>query len=234
MKRNTTGIIVAVAIAAIATLVLVAYVRDAKDRAVSGEKLVDVLVATKSVTAGTPAAQLGDATKSERVPAKVRPDGAIDNLKDVEGLVTATDLVSGEQLLHARFTSPGQVTKGVGEVKVPTGYVEVTLSLEPQRAVGGQIRPGDKIAVFGSVDSAGGGDVAGTGVIGHQILVSNVQFENKSNEPSRDETKTVAPTANLLVTLAVDDTSAQKILFVADHGKVWLGAEQKTTLGASQ
>jgi pilus assembly protein CpaB len=235
MKRNTTGVIVAIVIAAIATFVLVAYVRDAKDRAVAGEKLVDVLVATKTVSAGTPAAQLGSATKTERVPAKVRADGAIQRLKDVQGLVAATDLFAGEELLHARFTSPGQITQGVGEVKVPTGFVEVTLSLEPQRAVGGQIRPGDKVAAFGSVDASGGGSAAETAVIGHQVLVSNVQFENKSTEPSRDETKTVAPVANLLVTLAVDDPAAQKILFFAEHGKVWLGAEEKaTTLGASQ
>jgi pilus assembly protein CpaB len=234
MKRNTLGVITAIVIAAIATFVLVAYVRGAKDRAVAGEKLVDVLVATKTVTAGTPASEMRSATKTERVPAKVRANGAIDSLKDVEGLVTATDLFTGEELLHARFTSPGQAAKGVGEVKVPTGFVEVTLSLQPQRAVGGQIRPGDKVAAFGSGDATSGGSTPDTVVIGHQVLVSNVQFENRSNEPSRDETKTVAPVANLLVTLAVDDASAQKILFFAEHGKVWLGAEQKTALGASQ
>jgi pilus assembly protein CpaB len=216
-------------IAAIATAVLVAYVRDAKDRAVAGEKLVDVLVASKSISAGTAAENLPDATKTERVPVKVQAEGALHSLNAVQGLVTSTDLVAGEVLLKGRFVSPGQVTKGVGEVKIPAGFVEITLSLEPQRAVGGLIRPGDKVAAYGSNASAssGTGEVAPTSLIEHQILVSNVQIEDKANEPSAED-KTVAPTVNLLITLAVDDSTAEKILFYAEHGKVWLGAEQNT------
>jgi len=240
MNRKSWGVLLAVVLGVIGTLVLVAYVRDAKDRAVAGEKQVDVLVASERVAAGTAAENLNSATKSERVPAKVRADDAVTSLKSVAGLVTTTDLVPGEQLLRSRFTEPGQVAKGVGEVKLPVGDVEITLSLEPERAVGGLIRPGDKVAVFGSVDSLSTTSANGTttnepatSLLVHQVLVSNVQFEDRPNEPSRDETKTVAPTVNVLVTLAVDDPTAEKVLFFAEHGKVWLGAEQKDLVATS-
>lgn len=239
MNRRSVGIVIAVLLGLAGTLVLVGYVRGAENRAVAGEKLVHVLVASKSVAAGTAAEDLRSATTSERVPAKVRPDGAVTSLKSLTGLVTATNLVSGEQLLRPRFVSPGQVTKGVGEVKLPSGFVEVTLSLEPERAVGGLIRPGDRVVVFGSVDTGttsptnDGTAVAATSLVAHQVLVTNIQFQDRANEPSRDQTKTVAPTVNLLVTLGLDDATAQKVLFFAERGKVWLGAEQKDVVGTT-
>jgi pilus assembly protein CpaB len=239
MNRKPLGILLAVVLGLVGTFVLVAYVRDAEDRALAGERLVDVLVASKPVAAGTAAESLRSVTTSERVPAKVRAQGAVTSLKSLSGLVTTTDMVAGEQVVRARFIEPGQVAKGVGEVKLPLGYVEITLSLEPQRAVGGLIRPGDKVAVFGSVDALtvalpkGQANATATSLLAHQVLVSNVQFENRANEPSRNETKTVAPTVNLLVTLAVDDATAEQILFYAEHGNVWLAAEQKDLTAAS-
>jgi pilus assembly protein CpaB len=220
------GVIAAVVLGAIGTFVLVAYVRDAEDRAVAGERMVGVVVATQNIDANTAAEDLGSVTKSERVPEKVRSDGAITNVDDVKGLVTATALVPGEILLRDRFASPGQVTKGVGEVKVPRGDMEVTLSLEPQRAVGGLIKPGTRVVVIGTPGSSGASADVPPGVLAHQVLVTNIQVEDRTGEPSRADTQTVAPTKNLLVTLAVDDATAAKVLGFAADDNVWLGAEE--------
>src|SRR5262245_5453967 len=199
MSRRTLGIVAAVVLGAIGTFVLVAYVRDAEDRAVAGEKMINVVIASKSIDAGTAAEDLGVATKTEQVPAKARGETAISNLKQVKGLVTTTDLVKGEQLLRSRFAAAGETRKGVGTVKIPAGFVEITLSLEPQRAVGGLIKPGNKVVAIGtaSPNSPQSGDST-SAVLAHQVLVTNVQLENSSGEPSQSETKTVAPTRNLL------------------------------------
>src|SRR5690349_9218177 len=117
MSRRMMGVIAAVVLGAIGTFVLVAYVRDAEDRAVAGERMVGVIVASSDIASGTAAEDLGSVTKSERVPEKVRNESAITSLDDVKGLVASTDIVPGEVLLKDRFASPGQVTKGVGEVK---------------------------------------------------------------------------------------------------------------------
>jgi pilus assembly protein CpaB len=233
MSRRMIGVIAAVVLGAIGTFVLTAYVRDAEDRAVAGERVVKVIVASSRVDAGTAAEDLGSVTTTERVPAKVRGDGAITDLSEVKGMVTATDLVPGEVLLKDRFASPGQLTRGVGEVKVPVGNMEVTLSLEPQRAVGGLIKPGDRVVVIGTPGSSANDAGIESGVLAHQVLVTNVQVEDRSGEPSRDETQTVAPTKNLLVTLAVDDATAAKILAFAADGNAWLGAEQANLAGSA-
>jgi pilus assembly protein CpaB len=233
MSRRMLGVIAAVVLGAIGTFVLVAYVRDAEDRAVAGEKMVDVVVATADVPANTASEDLASVTKTEQVPAKVRADGAITSLSDVKGKVTATDLVPGEVLLADRFATPGAVTKGVGEVKVPRGDTEITLSLEPQRAVGGLIKPGDRVMVIGTPGASPTDAAIPAGVLAHQVLVTNVQIEDKTGEPSRDQTKTVAPTQDLLITLAVDDATATKILAFAAEGNVWLGAEQQELSGST-
>jgi len=213
MKRNRLGIIAAVVIAAIATVVLVVYVRDAKESAVAGEKLVDVVVASEAIKAGTAATDLRNATTMERIPAKTRPDGALQSLKQVEGLVTSTDLVASEVLLQDRFVSPGQVEKGVASVKVPAGYVEVTLKLDPEKDVGGQVKPGSLVAVFFPSGDRGTELQPPAAVLAfHDILVSNTQFVSNSNEPSADDTKDQAPTRTILVTVAVDDSTAERIV----------------------
>ena len=71
------------------------------------------------------------------------------------------------------------------------------------------------------------------GVLAHQVLVTNVQLEDKNGEPSGDETQTVAPTKDLLVTLAVDDATGAKILAFAADDSVWLGAEQANYAGST-
>jgi pilus assembly protein CpaB len=233
MNRRMLGVIAAVALGAIGTFVLVAYVRDAEDRAVAGEKMVNVVVATADVPANTASEDLTSVAKTQQVPAKVRADGAITSLSDVKGKVTATDLVPGEVLLADRFATPGAVTQGVGEVKVPRGDTEITLSLEPQRAVGGLIKPGDRVMVVGTPGASPTDAAIPAGVLAHQVLVTNVQIEDKTGEPSRDQTKTVAPTQDLLITLAVDDATATKILAFAAEGNVWLGAEQQELSGST-
>src|SRR5207245_11578573 len=86
MSRRMMGVIAAVVLGAIGTFVLVAYVRDAEDRAVAGERMVGVIVASANVDAGTAAEDLGTVTKPERVPQKVRSHGAITSLDEVKGL----------------------------------------------------------------------------------------------------------------------------------------------------
>ena len=235
MSRRMMGVVAAIVLGALGTFVLVAYVRGAEDRAVAGEKMVGVVVASKTIDAGTAAEDLEALTSRQRVPQKVRGDGAIRSLKDVRGLVTATDLVPGEMLLKPRFASPGEVTKGVGVVKIPKGYVEITLSLKPERAVGGLIKPGSRVAAIGTAtDSSSETESTPRALLVHQVLVTNVQIVDKNGEPSREETKDTAPTKDLLVTLAVDDETAAKILDFAANGDVWLGAEQKNLAGGAQ
>jgi pilus assembly protein CpaB len=232
------GIVGAVILAGLGTYALVSYVDGAESRALEGETLTTVLIVDDPVPAGTPAEQLAAMVREEQVPQKVRAVDAVTDLSSSSGLVAAVDLVPGEQLVSTRLVLPGNVRSGAA-VQVPAGLVEVTVDLTPSRALGGLVGPGDTVAVLASFEvSAGGGaettgpdgsvtaPVAGdvvantTHVIAHKVLVTAVQATDDSTAELER-----APAANLLVTLAVPPADAERIVFTAEFGRLWLAGD---------
>jgi pilus assembly protein CpaB len=235
MQRKVIGVVAAVLLAAVGTVALVGFVRGAEARALAGQETVDVLVVKDAVGRNTPAAELSSMVATERVPAKVRGADALDSIEDLEALdgkVTSADLVVGEQLVAARFVTPVQLAEQ-RSVDVPEGRQEVTISLEPQRAVGGALRPGELVGVLASFEWE---DVPKhTTKLNHQqVLVTNVQADQSGaptggSDEEPEEGLAVAPTGNLLVTLAVDVEQAERIVFAAEHGTLWLTAQDEDT-----
>jgi pilus assembly protein CpaB len=150
MKR-VIAVIAAVILATVGTVLLVNYVRGAEERALEGEELVNVLVVDKPVERGTLAESLADSLRQEAVPLKVRADDSVTSLTDLAGLVTAVDLVPGEQLLASRFVSPESLVTSV-RLEVPPEYLQVTVSVSPDRAVGGRLAAGDRVAILASFE----------------------------------------------------------------------------------
>jgi pilus assembly protein CpaB len=151
--RRAFGIIGAVVIALVGTMLLVGYVRSAEDRALEGEELVEVLVINEIVPRGTPAMELVEGADiiAEMVPTKVRAEGAVTDLATLGDLVTSTDLVPGEQLVAARFVAAETISANT-RIEAPTDTLEVTISLTPERALGGGLLPGEYVAVVASFD----------------------------------------------------------------------------------
>ena len=261
--RRILGTVLAVVLAVGGTLLLVGYVRNAEDRALAGEELVPVLVVEQPIERGAGSDGLTAAVRLEKVPAKVRAADAVADLADLEGLAAAVDLMPGEQLLLSRFAAPETLIVH-RRVEAPPDLLEVTVALTPERAVGGQLQPGDLVAVIASFDPFDStaeepGETVGSGValdpgtesdapfvgttdgeedpartpnsthlILHKVLVTNVQVEQLPRQPeegSEGDVPELAPTGNLLVTLAVAPADAQRIVFTAEHGFLWLAAE---------
>src|SRR3954465_14812453 len=147
MRRRLLAAFAALVLALAGAVVLVAYVRGADARAAAGLQTVPVLVVQQLVPAGTPADQLADKVDTELVPAKTAVPGRVLHLADLAGKVAAVDLQPGEQLLAGRFKAPGEL-RAAGTVDVPAGDQEVSVLLEPQRAVGGRLAAGDKVGVY--------------------------------------------------------------------------------------
>lgn len=229
MNRRILGIVAAVVLAAAGTFVLVSYVQGAERRALAGERTVEVLVAGAEIAKGTAAQDLDGLVKLEQIPAKVQAQGSVTDLDDLDGKVAAVDLLPGEQIVAARFLEPAVLAQQEA-VEVPEGLQQLTVSLQPERAVGGQIRPGETVGFFASFAP----DVMpySTSLTLHKVLVTNVQIASSSSapppasdeEPDSDRPRP-APAGQLLITLAVDPSSAEKIVFAAEHGTVWLSAQ---------
>jgi pilus assembly protein CpaB len=242
MHRRILGITAAVLLAALGTFVLVQYVRGAEDRALAGEELANVYVITSAVPAGTAAEALPAHVRLEQVPVKVRSADAVTNLGSLKGQVAAIDLVPGEQLLTGRMVKPEDRPIGVTS-QVPPGHVEVTVELDPIRAMGGRVRAGDTVAVLASFDpfdlqgavlEVDGGEaqqvqVSGktpntTHLIVHEVVVTSVQTAATAAAEEK-KTADAIPEGKLLVTLAVSPADAERVVFTAEFGKLWLAGE---------
>lgn len=241
MNRKIVGVAVAVLLASIGTFSLVGWARSAEDRALAGERVVNVLVVKEAIAEGTRAEDLGARVATERVAAKVMAAGSVDDVADLEGRIAAVDLLPGEQVLAARFVEPEVLARQTG-VEVPDGLQEVTISLEPQRAVGGNVRSGDTVGLVASFDPFDmyGPDGATVGKVGnethlllHKVLVTRVQAAPTAAAPESpdgedDDRPEPVPGSDLLITLAVDAPSVERIVFAQEFGRVWLTAEPET------
>ena len=265
MKKRIIGFMVALLLALVGTTLLVAYVKGAEDRALAGEEVVEVYVVSGTLEKGTFAEDISERLETELIPRKVLVDGAVADLEDIDGLVAAVDLLPGEQLTHQRFVEPAAVRTYARTERAPDGMLEVTLSLEPERVVGGSIVPGDTIAVVASFEPFNisgvtlpenfdvsltkeeldelekiyfidgkllSGDEVGntTHILEHKVLVTHLQEEEKPASSIDEDGEVVlgtalAPTGNLLVTLAVDAPAVERIVFTQEFGTIWLAAE---------
>ncbi len=219
--RRLLAALAALLLALVGTVVLVAYVRGADARALEGVETVEVLVVDRPVPAGTPADQLADLVRTELLPAKAAAEGRVQDLAELAGRVADVDLQPGEQLLAARFSDPEDLA-APGTVAPPEGASEVSILLEPQRAVGGRLAAGDSVGVHVSLESR-------THVLLHRVLVTQEQGAPAPAE-AEDGTQTAssggaAPSASLLVTLGLRPEQAEAVVFAMENGTVWLSLE---------
>jgi pilus assembly protein CpaB len=222
VRRRLLAAIAALVLALVGTVVLVAYVRGADTRALAGVQTVDVLVVAQPVPSGTAAAELAGLVQVEPVPVKAAVPGRVTDLDELAGQVATVDLQPGEQLLAARFAREDEV-QAPGTVAVPAGAQEISVLLEPQRAVGGRLTAGDTVGVFVSLEAPS------THVILHRVLVTQVQGAPAPVEASGDvdtaSAGSAAPAASLMVTLALTAEQAEGVVFGAEHGTLWLSLE---------
>ena len=229
MNRRILAAVLALGLALVGTVVLVAYVRGADARALAGVQTTEVLVVTEPVPQGTPASELAGSVRLEPLPAKVAATGSVADLADLEEQVALVDLQPGEQVLASRFAEPDSM-RAPGTVAVEPGDQEISILLEPQRAVGGRLKAGDEISVYvsGELKPEDAEAVPSTHVVLHGVLVTQVQ--GAPARPKQGETQTVssgeaAPSNSLLVTLALPARDAERVVFGMEHGTVWLSLE---------
>jgi pilus assembly protein CpaB len=214
---------------------IVAYVRDADDRALAGQKTVRVLVVKKTVQPGTPADQLGDRVALESIVKRAVAEGAVSDVADLRGRVTGATLVPGEQVVAARFVDASAFRASGSGVTVPNGLLQTTIKLDPERAVGGLLTPGSHVAVTASFDDKADWPPASSHILLHDVLVTNVQLnqtaDSKAFSPKADSSDKSdialgnAPTGQLLVTLALDAPAVERLVFASERGSVWLSIE---------
>jgi pilus assembly protein CpaB len=220
-QRRTVGIVAAIVLALLGTMGLVGYVQGAKDDAVAGEKLVKVYVASNKIPAGTPATSVASMISTEKVPAKVRAEDAVTNLKALKNEVTSIELLPGEQLTRARFVAAGAATNAKG---IPAGMYGATVALDPEQALGGQVRVGDHVAIVGVANDNTTGGTTSTMLVSN-VLVTSVQIDGQNGDHPNKKEVTNAPTGKFFVTFALSQGDLERVVASAKDGGIWLAAD---------
>ncbi len=210
-RQKLIGIVAAVVLAGVGTVLLTTYVRGAEQRATSGEEAVGVLVVADGIPKGTRAEEIGALVRTESVPAKVAAQGAVADLASLAGLIAAVDLLPGEQVVQGRFATAA----AAGRVVVPPDSLEVTVLLESVRAAGGKVRAGDSVGVLVSFEGP-----LTTHLFLQKVPVTDVRTD--AGVPVTTEAGAAGPAGDLLVTLALDAPSVERVVFAAEHGTLWL------------
>jgi pilus assembly protein CpaB len=222
----------AVALALVGAILIIFYAQGADQRAMASTNPKKVLVVQKAIAAGTPVNNMASSLVIEDVPASAVAPTTLTSLDGKGGKVTAVDLVPGEQLLAERLVDPRDV-KASGAVKVPAGLQEVTFELEPKRVVGGRLEAGDHVGI--ALNFAAGADKSKAGDPTTQLtirkaLVTAVQRAPQATPSAKptDGTNpqdTTLPQGSLMITVAVSDVEANKIIFTTINGDLWLTKE---------
>ncbi|SOC50862.1 pilus assembly protein CpaB [Blastococcus aggregatus] len=220
MPRRSIAAIAAVLLAVFGAVVIISYVRGADTRAQAGEQLVDVLVVDSDVAAGTSVGDLGGSVSIQRVPERLLAPGAVADLSELADQVSIAALVPGDQVVSPRFAAPQDLAPE-GTVPAPAGTVEVSVSLDAQRAVGGVLKAGDLVGVQlvqqdAPVGSAGVEPLAG-------VPVTRVLAPAAADDPN----------AVFLITLALTPDQAKQFVVGSSAQGVWLSLEKAAPVSAS-
>ena len=223
MTRRIIAATAAVLLAVIGAVVLIDYVGDADTRARAGEELVDVLVVGSEVAAGTAADALAGSVSVQQVPQRLVAPDAVTDLADLAGRVATASLLPGEQLLTGRFADPASLAPA-GTVLAPEGMVEISVSIDAQRAVGGVLAAGDKVGIqLTNEESADGGLTAYSVYrVFSGVLVTRVVAPAEGADPSAPYT----------VTLALSPEDASVVVLGTTSQSVWLSLEEAALTGS--
>jgi len=227
MDRRRVLLGVAAIIAVLGTLLVFVYVKGADTRANDRYKAVNVLTAVKQISAGetVAAAQAAGKFKLTPVASGQQLPGALTDLSTIQSDVAITTIYPGEQIIPAKF---GGSASGAN-LTIPKGMLAISVNLTDPGRVAGFVNPGDNVAIFMNAAANGG-----SGGAFSRLLVSSVEVigvgttsvvPTTTTDSSGQSTTDQVP--RTLLTLAVTQKNAEKILFAAQNGELAVGLLNK-------
>jgi Flp pilus assembly protein CpaB len=149
MRSRMMTLALALALAGVAVTLVVMYVQRVEEESTAGQKTRPVLVATRSLSAGTTAGVILDqrAFELRDIPVRYVQPGALTAADNLErsGLTLADDVTAGEQLTSLRFQASEQ---SAFLSQFPENTEALSLPLDYVRGVSGHLKVGDEVNAF--------------------------------------------------------------------------------------
>jgi pilus assembly protein CpaB len=261
LKRRLLAIALAALLAVLGMAAVVAYVHKANDRAVNGLKADTVMYARVAIPADTQlrVAQKQGLLASEKVPVGSLSSPGVQSVTATNArMVLGTNVAKGQLLLQNMLASAGSVTPSSGGFVIPGHLVAVTVLMCIQEDVADYPVPGSYVAVFDTYALGKGSQIQRTCDVDHQITASpttanplggvgtsivltkvlvlavgenpNAQGSSSGNTSALAASSSSA-SESVLVTLAVDQADAERLIMIAELGLPYmalLGPNSKT------
>ena len=217
MERRRILVVAAALVACLGVALVLLYVRGADNRAQAAYATTKVLVATATIAPGTSiesAVSAGQVQLKDVVSDAVLP-GAESTTDGLSGQVATTTIYQGEQIISAKF---GTTVAAPSTLPIPAGMTAVTVNLSDSGRVAGFVAPGSEVSVFLA------GNDANSGKPFTRILVPKVQVLGVGSTavvtPTTADTAatTSTPVSDTLLTLAVNQDDAEKLIFGQQNG----------------
>ncbi|MDQ6806296.1 MAG: RcpC/CpaB family pilus assembly protein [Actinomycetota bacterium] len=204
------AVTVALVCAIVATAILVFAIGKYRHAVAGGPKQVTVLVATSAIPKGSSASLIASQGLYKVTPildTQVSP-GAIIDAASLAGKIAANNILPGQQLTAADFTTgPVGLTAGLS----PTERA-IAMTLDPAHGAG-VLEAGDHVDLYGSF--AGGTGTTTANLVA--LLVSNAVV---LKAPGASGSSSASQGSSVL--LGVSMQLSPKVMWVVDYGKVWL------------
>lgn len=236
MGRRTVLLIVAALIAAVGTTLVFLYVRGVEARAAQQYDAVEVLTAVEVINPGESLeeAQAQGKIQMGTVPESQVLSGATTSIAGLAEKVALTTVYPGEQIVSAKFGEAGEQEV----LGIPKGKMAISINLTDPARVAGFVNPGAEVAIFASSDAgAMGSPNPTTRLLLPRVSVIGVGATTVVSTTVTDETgeQTVEELPRTLMTLAVDQKDAEKVIFAARNSEVsvaLLTEDSKVAAGA--
>lgn len=229
MRSRIVIIVAALVMGGLAAMLAAGYLNSARLRLDAQAQPVEVLVANEDIPRGTSSADLfaKKLVSVEQIPRQFVAAGAISSERAVDGQVLSVPLTSGEQLTAGRFQYPSQAGLAYS---VPDNYLAVSIPVDKVSSVSGLVRPGDQVAVLGTVGGSSGDPKSiSTRVIVPKARVLAVGADSGAGTQSTTDSQQSSgllgaasrtqDSAINAVTLALSPSDAEKVVFVANVGE---------------
>jgi pilus assembly protein CpaB len=244
MRSKLIIVVLAIALGGVAAFAAYSYLSGVQRAAEAGSTMTDVLVATQDIPRGTSANELmsSGAVQLVKMPLRYIASGAISSVTSVADRILAVPVSKGEVLTTARFQYPSEAGLAFN---VPKGLVAVTIPVDDSRGVAGLVKPGDRVALLATVATKSGqGDQTRIAIPGARVLAVGRSTGAESPKQTSSQgggltgSQNSQPQSANTVTLALSPADAERVVFVAESGRLWLAllptTESSATPGPGQ
>lgn len=219
LSSRNSSVLAALVTAALAALVIIAFLNQYRDSVNKDGVPTPVLVAAKPIEKGASADAIGAGAlyRTEQIPRDQLKEDAINDASQLKGKVAAADILPGQQLTAGSFAASNRPIKD----KLGPDDRAMRVAVDAEHGMTGEVRRGDRVDIYAGF-LVNTGDARQRPVL-RTVMQDVLVLDAPPLAASSGEGGIVSGAAKEKeVTLKVTSRQGPKLAFAAENGEVWL------------